>query len=257
MYNGKDITLFWDSTTINGEHINKIHISVSTVPPKSYVLSLRSIAGDTTEDCVSHVCDSINSIITTYATYHRVDYLLAKSSIIKRLKNTLSDRVAVNHCVVQQLKTAFEIELLELKCNIHPLDGIAKMCTNILKECDNHNNITSDTFGRDCCAVNSINAMIRMRLMQGKGDPSGFKQFLRQHNIKPSIIIQYVGNHFHIVFHLAGVLYYLREKLLLYLEKSCNNTTTVRTSLLKDLRNMNILLQLHARGITGKMVTGP
>ena len=133
MNNGKDITLSWDSTTINGEHINEIHISVSTVPPKSYVLSLRSIAGGTTEDYVSHICDAINSIITTYATYHRVDYLLAKSSIIKNLKNTLSDIVAVNHCEVQQLKTAFEIELLELKCNIHPLDGIAKKCTNILK----------------------------------------------------------------------------------------------------------------------------
>ena len=60
---------------------------------------------------------------------------------------------------MQQLKTAFEIELLELKCNIHPLDGIAKKCTNILKEYDNHNNITSDKFGRDCLAVNFIIAM--------------------------------------------------------------------------------------------------
>ena len=32
MYNGKDITLSWDSTTINGEHINEIHISIPTVP---------------------------------------------------------------------------------------------------------------------------------------------------------------------------------------------------------------------------------
>ena len=88
------------------------------------MLSLRSIAGGTTEGYVSHFCDFINSIITTYATYHRVDYLLAKSSIIKPLKNTLSDRIAVNRCVVrQQLKIAFAIEL---KCNIHPLDGIAK-----------------------------------------------------------------------------------------------------------------------------------
>ena len=63
MYNGKDITLSWDSTTVNGENINQIHISVSTVPPKSYVLSLRSIAGGTTEDYVSHICDSISSII--------------------------------------------------------------------------------------------------------------------------------------------------------------------------------------------------
>ena len=53
MYNGKDITLSWDSTSINGKHINEIHISVSIVPPKSYVLSLRSIAGGTTEDYVS------------------------------------------------------------------------------------------------------------------------------------------------------------------------------------------------------------
>ena len=52
--------------------------------------------------------------------------------------------------------------------------------------------ITSDTFGRDCCAVNFIIAMNKMRFKQGKGDPSGFKQFLRQNNIKPSIIIWYV-----------------------------------------------------------------
>ena len=78
---------------------------------------------------------------------------------------------------MQQLQTAFEIDLLELKCNIHPLDGIAKKCTNILKD-DNHNNFTSDTFCRDCCAVNCISAMNKMRFKQGKGDPSGFKQFL-------------------------------------------------------------------------------
>ena len=45
--------------------------------------------------------------------------------------------------------------------------------------------------------------------------------------------------------------------LVIYLEKSCNNTTTLRTSLVKDLRNINILLQLRALGIIGKMVTGP
>ena len=32
---------------------------------------------------------------------------------------------------------------------------------------------------------------------------------------------------------------------------------TLRTSLVKDLRNINILLQLRALGIIGKMVTGP
>ena len=51
-------------------------------------------------------------------------------------------------------------------------------------------------------------AMKKMCFKQGKGDPRGFKQFLRQENIKPGIIVRYVGNLFH---HLAGVLYYLRE----------------------------------------------
>ena len=57
------------------------------------------------------------------------------------------------------------------------------------------------------------------------------------------------------MFHLAGVLYYLREKGLIYLDKSFNNTTTLQT--VRDLRNINILLQLRALGIIGKMFTGP
>ena len=55
-----------------------------------------------------------------------------KATIIKHLTNTLFDRVAVNHCVVQRLQENFETELLELKCNIHPLDGIAKKSSNVL-----------------------------------------------------------------------------------------------------------------------------
>ena len=44
MYNCKGITLSLDSTTVNGDHINEIHISVATSPPKSYDLSLKTIA---------------------------------------------------------------------------------------------------------------------------------------------------------------------------------------------------------------------
>ena len=98
-------------------------------------------------------------------------------------------------------------------------------------------NITSDTFENGCCAVNFMYAMTKIRFKQGKGDPRGFKQFLRQENIKPGIIVRYVGNRFHVVFHLAGVLYYLRDTLLSYLDTSCRNTTSLRSALQKDLRN--------------------
>ena len=64
---------------------------------------------------------------------------------------------------------------------------------------------------RKCNYLAYIYAFRSRRVKQGKGDPGGFKQFLRQENIKPGIIVRYVGNRFHVVFHLAGVLYYLRE----------------------------------------------
>ena len=140
---------------------------------------------------------------------------------------------------------------------MYPLDGIAKRCTDLLKVYDKEYNITSDTFGNGCCAVNFMYAMTKMCFKQGKGDPGGFKQFLRQKNIKPGIIVRYVGNRFHVAFHLADVLYYLREKLLIYLDTSCRNTTSLRSALQKDLRNDKSLLQLQALGIIGKLVTGP
>ena len=81
---------------------------------------------------------------------------------------------------------------------------------------------------------------------------------MRQANIKPGIIVRYVGNRFHVVFHLAGVFYYLREKLLNYLDSSCQNTTSLRSALQNNLRNNKLLiLELQALGIIGKLITGP
>ena len=42
-----NITLSWDLTTVNGDHINEIHISVATSPLKSYVF--KKIAGGATD----------------------------------------------------------------------------------------------------------------------------------------------------------------------------------------------------------------
>ena len=128
-----------------------------------------------TEDYTSHICDSIHHIVSTYATFHSLDCMQTKATIIKHLTNTLCDQVAVNHCVVQRLQENLETELLELKCNIHPLDGIAKKSSNVLHIYDLNNNITSETFGRECCAVNFI--INKMRYKQCKGDPAGFTFF--------------------------------------------------------------------------------
>ena len=78
--------------------------------------------------------------------------------------------MAVNHCVVEYLKSKLHINLLELKCNVHPLNGIANKCTSTLK--DLLKCISRDTFGYNCCAVNFVYGMTKMRFKQGKGDGS-------------------------------------------------------------------------------------
>ena len=102
---------------------------------------------------------------------------------------------------------------------------MAKQCNTSLKLYGTEHNIENSTFSRECCAVDFIYAICKMRYKQGKGDPAGFQKFMRQANFKPGIIVWYVGNRFNVVFTLAGVFYYLREKFLNYLDSVCRNTT--------------------------------
>ena len=64
-------------------------------------------------------------------------------------------------------------------------------------------------------------------------DPSGFKQFMHQENIKSALFVRYVGNRCYVFFHLAGAMFTLKEKLMHCLEKLCRNATSLRTALLK------------------------
>ena len=54
MYANKNLTLSWDSTTVDAWDINDLHISVHTMPVTSYVMQLGAIASGQTEDYVSH-----------------------------------------------------------------------------------------------------------------------------------------------------------------------------------------------------------
>ena len=156
-----------------------------------------------------------------------------------------------------KLDERFEHTLLELKCNVHPLDSISTDIRGAFKKYDKEQNIESSTFGNDCRVGNLIYGLTKMRYKQGKGDPAGFKHFLHQENIKPGVIVHYVGNRFHVLFYLSGIFFQLKDKLLNYLQIMCLNNTTLRTSLIKDLQNNGILIQLRVLGLIGKVITGP
>ena len=66
---------------------------------------------------------------------------------------------------------------------------IAKLIRFAFKQYDSGNNITSKTFGSDFRVSNFIYGVTKMQYKQGKVDPSEFKQFLNNEDVKPGLIV--------------------------------------------------------------------
>ena len=96
-------------TSVDGHHINEIHVNIPADPPVSYVLQLGLLPGGTTEDYSVHIMDCINDVALIYADFRILDLMHVKCTIIKHLKNVLTDRVAVNHCVAEYLKSKLDM----------------------------------------------------------------------------------------------------------------------------------------------------
>ena len=163
------------------------------------------------------------------------------------IKSTMTDRVAANHTAITILDERLEKSLLELNCNVHPLDSISTTCRQALNNVAKQSGIKSKCFGKDCPASNLILAITKLRY-KGKGDPSTFKCFLEEKKEKPGLFPRYVGNRFHILFHCAGLIYHRRALLEDFLLNWCNRKA-LKQACLNDLRNMDILIQLQALGM--------
>ena len=90
------------------------------------VLQISALAGGTTEDYAGHIKNALNDIALTQAAFRKEDVHTVKSTIISSLASIITDRCSVNHCVIEMLKTDLDVDLLELKCNVHPQDGLDK-----------------------------------------------------------------------------------------------------------------------------------
>ncbi len=76
---------------------------------------------------------------------------------ISAITSTLSDRIRTNHATVRILQEDFDNDLIELKCNVHPLDGLAITARSTGAEIDKASDIKGACFGSDGTAVNLIN----------------------------------------------------------------------------------------------------
>ena len=250
----QNCTLAWDATDLGGSHLNEIHVSTSSVGKKEYVtLGVTELAGGKTADYVTHIAETIDDVATTYSRYTTSDKENVLKKITANISNTMSDRVVVNHCVNKGLEQTFGHKLVEFNCNIHPLDSLDKAAKAVLRESE----VKGTLWGKECAAVNLIQGLCKMRYKQGTGDPKAFKAFFKSRDLPLKDIKRYVGNRFHITFHLAGVFLRLKDELVVYLTRYSTVRGGLQTSLLTDLKDVTILQHLQVLSLFGKLVTGP
>ena len=142
----------------------------------------------------------MKDLAETYAGWVGEDTEDATSCIKGKVSSTLSDRVAVNHCVTERMKETFNQDIIELHCNVHPLDSIASKTRSALKQ----TGVKGQLFGKDCALVNLIHSLSKLRYKQGTGDPSAFKSYFKNKGVSMKQFPRYVGNRLHVLFHLIS-----------------------------------------------------
>ncbi|XP_065683197.1 uncharacterized protein LOC124809892 [Hydra vulgaris] len=171
----------------------------------------------------------------------------------QKIKSCLSDRAPVNSCVKNMLQEEMDIQLMQLYCNVHPLETIALKALLALKTIDNELNI-KPAKGTDGVAVTVLKNISKLRY-SFKGDPAAFKSYLKKNNVAPGLFLRYVGSRFNVLFHMAGIVVTYERLIKTFLENNTKNK--ICQLLLQDMSNDITLVQLQGLGLIGKIIIGP
>ena len=256
MHENENLSLGWDSTPIDGDHLNEIHISLPGPPITSHVLQVVNMPGGTARDYCDSIKTALTDISTIYSEFENLDPIKTKVKMLSNITNVLTDRVNTNHACTQLLMHELEINVIETNCNVHVADGLGKGAIKASKKFDSQNQVESNVKGSGARIINFIQLVCKVRYKQVVGDPKGFKNMLIKDELPLSFVPRYVGNRFNIIFRLACVFICYREMFMTYMQTECP-CKKVRTVLLEDFNNPDICVQLLAYGYIAKFVTNP
>ena len=251
IHKSTDVTIGFDATTQEGVHVNAIH---TTSEHKCLVVALDQLAGGTAKDYSQHIIDSVAHLAHACQFHTDASFSDVHGELISHISCTLSDRAAANHAAIRLVNEAFGKTLIEVNCHLHPLDTIATRCRTALRSLETEK---SKLFGNGCLAEKIILALNKMRFKDGKGDPHGFRVFLRDNNLPQSLIVRYRGNRLHVLFKLAATYITHYEMINLYLSTRCLNTSNLKTALIQDFTDPMGYLELKVLAVLGKILTGP
>lgn len=193
----ENCTLVYDSTTQDGQHVN----CVLTTPTSSHLVSLERLPG-------GGVCHGLQ------AAYYRPINRLAKvglistgasvdaslKKIISKIKCCLTNRSPVNHSRVSLLEKEWQVNFLELYCNLHPLKPVTRKTRKALWYCE----ACTSSVVSGCLAWGIIVGLNSLRFSEKLGNINDMKTFIKQQGLSLSQITRFRGNHLLIIFHLGA-----------------------------------------------------
>jgi len=247
------VNIAWDATTVKTKHINEVHVNTDI---GHYVLDAVSLPGAKAMDYVSHITCALENAVICYCTLNPgYDPYQTLSEVQAKITSTMSDRAAVNHRVVKELEKYVGHELLELNCNIHPLDSLAIAFRKLTKAFELENKVTSNLPGNESVLIKVIKAISKMKYKVSSGEPKQLKAFLLSKGVHTNLLERYVGNRFHVIFSLCGNIYYLLEVLLEYFTNVCEKPAA--KMVLSSLQLGVVQSELRVGGLFGKSISGP
>ena len=244
-------TLAFDATTLNGDHVNTIHFCS---PTEILTADISKLPGGKGEDYARHIIDLLDDMSIIWSKKHpKKDEneenrkSKVKGHLLGHIKSTLSDRVSSNHKAVESLERQLDISLLELNCQVHPLDSVSSVCREALLDLQKTATSIKSSARDDCRAAIVVYNISKLRY-KGNGDPAGFKLCCLENKWPMTLFPRYVGNRFHVLFHSSALIFVHRVPLLAYLKTKSTSAVWLRKSLRDDLLNEDVLVHLQALG---------
>ena len=226
-------------------HLTEMEIETEKHGPM--LLAIRKQAGGTAQEYTGVIVQTIDKVIGRDA--------------VGSISSMMTDRAVTNSAVERQLSTEYGKRFESFKCNMHPLDTIAKEADKVLQYFEKQSHLkplaTDNSKGESETAI-LLRAASKMFNSTKWSCRSGLSKHLEERGapLEGSLFPRYVGNRFNILFLLGGKLFVYKQHILEYFNTN-SPTNKVQLQVQKDLDSAKFNSTLRALGLINKLITGP
>ena len=267
------LTLQTDGTTKFGEHFATFDVATES---GSYTLGLRLVlsgSAQNTLDTLKEILDDLDLV------QEQMGGSAVSSTIISKLKNTMSDRHAAEK-LFNELLADYRAEILpdvvcgwadanefervqftrmnNFFCGLHFIVGLAECADATLRLWEEAQELPAS--GKSSGSQRLIRTACKgfhSRGSQQAGCSMQFRSYLSNQGIHKIPLAAFRGNRFNILFYDAAGVYNLRLHMMYYLTTSHGSLNLLLRSILSDLKVPQYVAACRALGIVDKIITGP